>query len=108
MLEFLPVKVDVIVANLPYVRAAEIPGQGPLSFEPTRALSGGKDGLDSIGRLCRQAGARLNRQGSLLLEIGQGQAESVRTLLKKEFPDAAVEIDRDLAGIERVVSLCLT
>ena len=107
MLEPLPEKVDLIVANLPYVRAADVP-KGTLSFEPLLALNGGKDGLDSIGLLCHQVIKKLAKQGCLLLEVGQGQARSVSALLAKEFPGAASEIYRDLAGIERVVSLSLT
>jgi release factor glutamine methyltransferase len=42
MLEPLLESIDVIVANLPYVREADIPGQGPLSFEPQLALNGGR------------------------------------------------------------------
>lgn len=106
MLEPLPEKVNLIVANLPYVRAADV--KGTLSFEPLPALNGGKDGLDSIGLLCHQVIKKLAKQGCLLLEVGQGQARSVSALLAKEFPGAASEIYRDLAGIERVVSLSLT
>jgi release factor glutamine methyltransferase len=108
MLEPLPGPVDLIIANLPYVRAADLPAGGPLRFEPPRALDGGRDGLERISVLCHQAGARLHQEGCLMLEVGQGQAEQVSALLRKEFPTAVIEIDRDLAGIERVVSLRLT
>ncbi len=108
MLGPLPESIDLIIANLPYVRASGLPVEGPLSYEPPLALNGGKDGLDSIRLFCRQAGEKLSQRGCLLLEIGQGQAERVSAFLKKEFPGAGIEIDRDLAGIERVVSLCLT
>ena len=108
LLEPLPESVDLIIANLPYVREADIPAKGPLSFEPQLALNGGERGLDKIERLCRQAGAKLNSQGSLLMEIGQGQAEDVKTILHKYFPSGLIEVQKDLAGIERVVSLRLT
>lgn len=107
MLQPLPVKVDLIIANLPYVRGMEIPKEGPLGHEPVLALNGGEDGLEIIGLFCRQAGEKLRHRGYLLLEIGQGQAARVSALLKKGFPGAEIEIDRDLAGIERVVSLYL-
>ncbi len=108
MLEPLTCQTDLIIANLPYVRASDLPADGTLRFEPPLALDGGKDGLDKIGVFCRQAGARLHQKGCLLLEIGQGQAAQVIGLLRKEFPSAVIEIESDLAGIERVVSLCLT
>jgi release factor glutamine methyltransferase len=108
MLGVLPEPVDLIVANLPYVREAELPGSGPLSFEPRLALNGGKDGLDRIKFLCRQAGDKLRNNGSMLLEIGQGQTQAVKAIMHESFPSALIEIDRDLAGIERVISLRLT
>jgi release factor glutamine methyltransferase len=108
LLEPLPEPVDLIIANLPYVRESEMPSKGPLSFEPQVALNGGEKGLDKIKRLCRQAGKKLNKNGSLLLEIGQGQAEEVKTILHKYFPLGLIEVTKDLAGVERVVSLRLT
>ncbi len=108
MLDSLPEPVDLIVANLPYVRESELPRTGPLSFEPVLALNGGPSGVERIGRLCHQAGNRLLSGGCLLLEIGWGQAETVTTLLHKIFPLAQIEISPDLSGIERVVSMCLT
>lgn len=108
MLGALPEPVDLIVANLPYVREAELTGIGPLSFEPELALNGGKDGLDRISLLCRQAGDKLRNKGSMLLEIGQGQSQAVKAIMHELFPSALIEVDRDLAGIERVISLRLT
>lgn len=108
LLGALPEPVDLIVANLPYVREAELPVSGPLRFEPELALNGGKDGLDRISILCRQAGGKLRDNGSMLLEIGQGQTQAVKVLMHESFPSALIEVDRDLAGIERVISLRLT
>jgi release factor glutamine methyltransferase len=100
--------VDIIVANLPYVKESELPRYGPLNFEPTLALNGGPAGLDRIRQLCKQVRGKLNRQGCLLLEIGQGQGEAVASFLHRLFPSASVKVTPDLSGIERVVSLCLT
>ena len=108
MLEPLPEPVDMIIANLPYVRKSELPGNGPLSFEPVLALNGGTDGLDEIRNLCNQAGDKLCPGGRLLIEIGQGQAKQITGLLHRAFPSSHVEVNSDLAGIERVVSLYLT
>ena len=108
LLEPLPEPVDLIIANLPYVRKSDIPQKGPLSFEPRAALDGGEEGLDKIKKLIGQLKGKLKPGGWLLLEIGQGQAPAVIDLLTKLFPDAHIEVTRDLAGIERVVCLCLT
>jgi len=108
MLQPLPELVDLIVANLPYVREAELPQVDSAGFEPLLALNGGVDGLDKIRQLCQQAGDRLRPCGSLLLEIGQGQATAVTALLSRLSPSAEVEVTPDLSGIERVVSLTLS
>ncbi|MFC1916100.1 peptide chain release factor N(5)-glutamine methyltransferase [Chloroflexota bacterium] len=108
MLDPLPESVDLIIANLPYVRELEISQMGLANFEPQLALNGGLDGLEMIGRLCQQVGSKLCLQGCLLLEIGQGQGDAVTTFLRRLFPSVAAEVTPDLNGIERIVSLCLT
>ena len=110
LLEPLPEPVDLIVANMPYVKAADMPHieAKPVSFEPPLALDGGEDGLEKIDRLCQQAVSKLNPLGCLLLEIGQGQAKPVVNLVRNIFPSAQITVTPDLGGIERVVSLCLT
>ena len=107
MLDPLPEPVDLIVANLPYVKESELP-LTPANFEPLPALNGGSDGLEKIRQLCRQLRAKLNPDGSLLLEIGQRQRKAVTALLHTSFPRAKIEIAPDLSGIDRVVSLTFT
>jgi release factor glutamine methyltransferase len=92
------------VANLPYVRGGEI---APDSFEPLVALDGGAEGTEAIARLCRQAKDRLKDDGTMLLEIGQGQSGEIIALLNSLFADGAIEVFPDLGGIERVVALSL-
>ena len=107
LLDPLPEPVDLIVANLPYVRAPDLAEVNTLNFEPTLALDGGSDGLDKIRRLCMQAGGKLTPRGALLLEIGCGQEGVVSDLLHALCPAAEIEVTPDLAGIDRVVSLRL-
>ncbi len=108
LLEPLPEPVDLIVANLPYVKASQLPAHPTGDFEPRLALNGGTDGLKKIQRLCRQLNDKLRPGGYLLLEIGQGQEKDVTTLLSRLFPSARIEVAPDLGGIDRVVSLHLT
>ena len=107
MLNPLPGPVGLIVANLPYVKKGEVLRVSPAGFEPLLALNGGSDGLQKIRRLCRQVSNKLRPTGYLLLEIGQGQARAVVTLLHSLFPSAKIEVASDLGGIDRVVSLHL-
>jgi len=105
MLDPVPEPVDLIIANLPYVRESELTG---MRFEPLLALDGGRDGMKRIRQLCRQVGGKLQPGGSLLLEIGQGQRKVVTTLLNALFPSGKIKVMPDLSGIDRVVSLSLT
>jgi release factor glutamine methyltransferase len=107
MLDPLPEPVDLVVANLPYVRESELTQINTLGFEPSLALNGGSDGLEKIRKLCTRLGGKLHSGGSLLLEIGQGQGEVVTTFLRSLFPSAEIEVTPDLSGIDRVVSLIL-
>jgi release factor glutamine methyltransferase len=108
MLDPLPEPVDLIVANLPYIRESELSQTGPLSFEPVLALDGGPDGVAKISRLCHQADSKLRPGGCLLLEIGWRQGKAVAALLHQVFPSANIEVTPDLSGTERIVCLYLT
>lgn len=108
LLEPLPEPVDIICANLPYVRDADLPEDGLLKFEPRKALAGGLDGLNFLETLIREAPRKLKPGGSLLLEIGEGQAPAVTRALRASLPGNPIHIHRDLAGIKRVMELRLT
>jgi release factor glutamine methyltransferase len=105
MLAPLPKPVDLIIANLPYVKESEIISK---SFEPRLALDGGAEGKERISQLCRQANSKLSAGGHLLLEMGQGQRAAITSLLESLFPDGEIEVTADLSGIERVLRLSLT
>lgn len=107
LLDPLPEPVDIIIANLPYVRDEEL---GQLSaeirmFEPLSALAGGEDGLDKVRQLLSKAGEKLRPNGFIILEIGVGQGEVATSVAKSLFPRAVVELARDLSGIDRVISI---
>jgi len=108
-LEPLPQPVDIIVANLPYIKDCEFGDLSPeiRNFEPTIALAGGEDGVDKIQQMLEQIPGKLNYGACFLLEIGQGQGEMVTSLIKSYFPQAIIELIRDLGGIERVVKVIL-
>jgi len=94
----------LVVSNPPYVTEEELAGLEPevARWEPRVATVAGPDGLAVHRRLLPQAVARLTRGGHIVLEGGAGQAPALReALVEAGFTD--VGVDRDLAGIERVV-----
>ncbi len=100
---------DLILANLPYVAERDWPSLQPevTEWEPREALLAGPDGLDAYRTLIPECARHLHRYaeqmtGSLAVEVGEGQAEAVATLMcGAGFVDT--EVRRDLAGVERVV-----
>jgi release factor glutamine methyltransferase len=101
--------VDIVVANLPYVRSTEWESL-PVEIrchEPRGALDGGPDGLRVIERLLRQAPAYLRPGAALLLEIGYDHGIAVAILASRAFPRATVVIKMDMAGLDRLVVIQL-
>lgn len=93
---------DAVLANLPYVRAADVLAPEIADHEPHAALyGGGEDGLGTIRRLVAMLAVG-SRARFVALEVGFGQAAAVAELLRGAG-FAAVQTQRDLAGHQRVV-----
>lgn len=95
---------DLVVANLPYVRAGEWGSLAPeiTRFEPREALVAGAEGIEAIAATAPAATAALAPGGSVAFEVGLGQAGAVAELLL-DLGFRQVEGRPDLAGIPRVV-----
>lgn len=95
-------KFDMIVANPPYIAAADPHlDAGDLRFEPRQALASGSDGLHDLRVIIAGAPTHLVKDGWLLLEHGYDQADAVIALLHQHgFTQTATQ--RDLAGLNRV------
>ncbi len=77
---------DLIVSNPPYIPSAEIAALQPevRDFDPRLALDGGADGLEFYRLIASQAGAFLKPGGKLMVEFGDGQAETIRRIFETE------------------------
>ncbi|NUS38996.1 MAG: peptide chain release factor N(5)-glutamine methyltransferase [Lysobacter sp.] len=93
---------DLIASNPPYIAEGDPHlTRGDLRFEPRAALASGRDGLDAIRRIVRDAPAHLLGGGWLLLEHGYDQGEAVRALLRDaDFAEVATR--QDLEARDRV------
>jgi release factor glutamine methyltransferase len=101
LLENIPERFDLIVANLPYVSMQD---RQSLSREvlrdPEVALFGGECGDELVRELIEQAPEHLQPNGLLALEIGLGQSEGLAQFLaQKNYHD--IEAKRDYQGIPR-------
>lgn len=97
-------KADVIISNPPYIPSADIPGLMPevRNHDPRLALDGGDEGLAPYRLLIPMLGRRLSATGLVVFEVGQGQASAVTALFRQNDFDA-IEIRKDLGGVERCV-----
>ena len=98
------VRVDLVVANLPYLPSAlirSLPDE-VAAWEPRLALDGGPDGMALLRRLVGGAAGVLGAGGSLLMEIGEEQAGPVASLMAAEG-FGGIRSRRDLNGVERYI-----
>lgn len=106
LLEPLTEIVDVVCANLPYLREdamADLAGERiSLAYEPRSAVVSGADGLDHIRRAAADLPRVLRPGGVALFECDPPQAAAIAELLR---PFGETRVLKDLAGDDRVVSL---
>ena len=95
----------LITANPPYIAESELGtlAEDVVRYEPRIALTSGDEGLALHRRIVREAPDWLQPGGTLLFEIGAGQAAPVLELVASEPRLEGARTHRDLAGIERVV-----
>jgi len=97
-------KFDLIISNPPYIPVCE---KGKLQieveFEPELALFAEDiEGIDFYDKIIKRAPDFLNESGYLMFELGIGQAVAVKNLMAKAgFKN--IEIEKDLAGIDRII-----
>ena len=107
MLDDVPRPIDLVVSNPPYVAERDKPGlsREVREHEPGVALFGGDDGWREIRTLLRQAAPALTADGLLLMEMGYGQSERMRTEIDAVGDLVLDGIAEDLQGIPRVAQV---
>ena len=99
------IRVNVLMANLPYIADDELPQLAVTRHEPRLALDGGPDGLDLIRRLLDDVPQVCLPGALVLLEIGAGQGEAVLTLAQEKLSPRHAAILKDYAGLDRIVRI---
>jgi release factor glutamine methyltransferase len=96
---------DLIVANPPYIAAAEMSALAPevRDWEPALALTDGADGLSAFRAIAAGARAHLVPGGRLIVETGAAQGRAVAAILAAAGL-VAVTRHADLGGRQRAVS----
>ena len=95
---------NIIVCNPPYIKSKEIANlqREVREHEPRVALDGGEDGLDFYRRIAKEVRTYLVKDGMLIMECGEGQANEILQIFPKR--DYAIVL-KDLAGVERFVKI---
>ncbi len=94
----------LVISNPPYIPSGDLPTLPPevRDYEPRLALDGGPDGLEAFRWLAAQARSRLQPDGLLLVECGDGQAGLVSALFQ-QYGWVVTGIHQDYAGKLRFV-----
>ena len=100
-------KFDMIISNPPYIPENQISTLATevKKYDPLRALSGGKDGLQFYRKLAEESRPFLKPHGMIAVEIGKGQEKDVIAL----FSENGFELKKtrkDLNGILRALLFC--
>lgn len=100
-------RVDVLVANAPYVPTEAISMMPPEAreHEPRSALDGGDDGLWILRRVIDLAPALLRPGGHLFIEVGDGQVGTAVGHLEAAGLTATVLSDDDLGATALAATL---
>lgn len=98
-------KFDIIISNPPYIPLKEKANiQKEVTFDPDIALyTNDEKGLEFYEKISKDAPKVLNSKGHIVFETGIGQSEDVKNILIKNGYEN-IEIEKDLAGIDRVIS----
>ncbi len=101
----------VIIANLPYLTAAQIKNSPSIKYEPRLALAGGRDGLVLYKKLLEQIAeikkTKPQTSFTVYLEIDPRQTKLISAMIKKILPAGKIEIKKDLSGKNRLVIIDL-
>lgn len=90
LLDAVPGAVDLVVANLPYLPAAEAGRHSGLAGEPHGAVFADGDGLEPYRRLLARSAERLTENGAVVLQLHRRVLEASRAGL----PALCVELER--------------
>lgn len=98
-------KWDVVLSNPPYIafeEAAEM-SEVVLAHEPHSALFAAEDGLILYRKLAEDLPSLMNKPAIIAVEIGYKQGQAVKAYFQQHFPEAHVEVLKDINGKDRIV-----
>jgi release factor glutamine methyltransferase len=101
VLEGLNDRVDLLIANLPYIPTQKLTSLKVFRSEPRLALDGGPNGLLLIKKALEGAADVLLPGGLILIELDEDTGSDALDLAKMLFPNGYSTLEKDLSGLDR-------
>lgn len=96
----------IITANLPYLTNKQFEEEPSIQREPKIALVADHQGLDLYEKLLYQTKIVFpNKKLTLFFEIDPTQTEPIKKIIQLLYPQAKIEIKKDLSGLDRLVKI---
>lgn len=99
------IEADVIVSNPPYISRIDEPflSRTVKDFDPNIALFADENGLVAYRRIL-ELSTKMAKQPSLIFfEIGHDQGKVIKMLIIQTYPQADVDIIKDINGNDRII-----
>jgi release factor glutamine methyltransferase len=98
-------KVDLLIANLPYIPTDKLKSLPVYNHEPFLALDGGADGLYYIKRVLKNAQKHMQPGGAIFLELDEDSGAAALALAREVWPGMTLKLSQDLSGQDRYLSI---
>lgn len=95
-------KYDCIISNPPYVKETEYTSP-ETKYEPQIALYAKKEGLEFYERILTLSKTSLNKNGTIIFEIGNTQKEAISKLATNLYPNAHITTIKDFNNYDRIM-----
>lgn len=101
------IKLDILISNPPYIPCDEEMEHSVVDYEPHVALFGGGDGLKFYRIIFEHAKKVLKDKAFMAFEMGYNQKEALCAEAMNYFPDAKIEVIKDMSGKNRMLFIYL-
>ncbi len=94
----------IITANLPYLTEKQFQDEQSIQREPKNALVANDNGLELYKKLIDQIKTLTATEITCFFEIDPSQSKALSAYIKKILSNTSIEIKKDLAGQDRILS----
>ena len=94
-------KYDIVISNPPYIRYDEDIMDIVKNNEPELALYAKDNGLYYYKKIFENYKNNLKERYIMAFELGTNQANTLKSIAKKHFPDSEIFVEKDMTGYDR-------